>query len=180
MFAQSDLIYAYTRKQAIEDGEQILLEGDLGKLAAEHYKHPVYLTRAVWDVVERAVNNQKYCNDWECVIHDILWMSRRNLGVGGSHLFQVIIRGAGRKQIYQMVIECGVTDIDNPMPCLTIMFREDRLILAPNGTNRRFMVEDSETGKRHYFRYLLDALKASKQPNCFIWVPCAGGWKRRD
>lgn len=46
-----DLIYAYTRAQAIEDGEQILAD-DIHELMAYivkrwGYKYPIYITRTV-------------------------------------------------------------------------------------------------------------------------------------
>ena len=128
LFAQDDIICDYTRKQAILDGEQILLENSLARLTKEAgYKYPVYLTRSVWTLVEMAINNKKHCNDLEGVIWDILYMSikaSRAIDPCTSR-FEVIVTGAGNKKYHQMIAQCGPTDIDNPAPAITIMLPED-------------------------------------------------------
>ena len=72
-------ISVYTRQQAIEDGFLVAINSispKLDGLAKEHYKHPICFTSALWAVVDKAVKNEKWLNDLEGVIHDILWMSR--------------------------------------------------------------------------------------------------------
>ena len=91
------------------------------------YKYPVFLTSGVLGLIERAVDNQKYCNDFTGVLWDILYMSR----VAGQSVnerttkFQVIITGTGKRKHHTMYIECGPMDIDDPAPVLTIMLPED-------------------------------------------------------
>lgn len=42
MSNQDDVIYAYTRKQALEDGEQVDANvGDLAEVTRQHYKYPL-------------------------------------------------------------------------------------------------------------------------------------------
>lgn len=126
LFTEAEIIYSYTRKQAIEDGEQVLLDQKLTREAG--YKYPVYLTRSVWNLVEMAVNNKKHCNDLEGVLWDILYMSIRNhtrrLDTS-TYQFVVIITGTGRIRNHTMLVSCGPTDIDNPAPAITIMLPED-------------------------------------------------------
>ncbi|MCP4215981.1 MAG: hypothetical protein GY765_15110 [bacterium] len=125
----TEIIYAYTRAQALKDGEQVdANKGKFGKISREHYKFPVYMTRGVYGLIETAVNNEKYCNDWRGVWHDILWMSHSQFAKSldnSTMLFKVIITGCGRKQYHQMIAQCGPIDIDNPDSCITIMLPEE-------------------------------------------------------
>ncbi len=49
IFTESDLIYTYSRKQAVADGQQIdCRKGQLAAVTAQHQrKMPVYMTAAV-------------------------------------------------------------------------------------------------------------------------------------
>lgn len=128
MFIQDDLIFTYTRKQALEDGLQMKLEGEKAQMAKDvGYKYPIYLTACVIDIIDIAVNNPKHCNDWNGVLWDILWMSRNYATTidKQTHSFQVIITGVGRKKYHKFYIQCGPTDIDDPTPALTIMTPQD-------------------------------------------------------
>ncbi len=125
-----DLIYIYSRKQALEDGVQVDANiGDLAEVTRQHFKYPVFLTRTVYDLMERAVNNRKWLNDWKGVWHDICWMCRqsvRGLPQGeNTAVFQVIIRGAGKKSLYTMKAVCEAKDFDNAQPVITIMMADE-------------------------------------------------------
>lgn len=122
------IIYSYTRKQAVEDGEQVKLEGELADLAKEAgWRFPVYLTRSVWNIIEKAVNNKNHLNDLKGVLWDILWMAARSAKRGGSVInFSVAITGAGRNRNWNMIANCGPTDIDDPSPAITIMLPKDQ------------------------------------------------------
>jgi hypothetical protein len=125
----AEVIYSYTRAEALADGQQVLLTGELADMARQAgWRYPVYITDTVWNVVEAAIANKKHCNDLKGVIWDILYMARR---VGrevspDTRIFEVIITGTGRRRVYQFYIQVGPTDIDNPDPALTIMSHEDR------------------------------------------------------
>lgn len=122
-----EVISAYTRAQAIEDG--VLVDGNVGDLdevTRQHFKIPVAMTRRVFDTMERAVENKRHCNDYKGVWHDILWMSHsRCARMIDRHtsLFTVIIKGAGRQTYYHMKAVCGPGD--NGEPVLTIMFQDE-------------------------------------------------------
>jgi hypothetical protein len=129
MFTQEDLVYAYTRAQAVEDGEQVLLTDELAQLAREAgWNYPIYITRSVWFLIEMAVANKKHHNDLKGVLWDVLNMAgfyaRANRS-GNEIRFKVIITGASRKRNHVMVAQVGPTDIDNPSPAVTIMFPEE-------------------------------------------------------
>ncbi len=123
-----DPIYTYTRAQAVEDGYQMLLTGKDAQAAKEvGYKWPVYLTTGIVDLMNRAIENPRWPSDWDGILWDILYMSRRASQSVNEYTskFQVIINGAGQKRYYDFVIQCGPTDIDDPAPALTIMFPEE-------------------------------------------------------
>jgi hypothetical protein len=123
-----ELIFAYTRKQAIVDGEQFLADGELAQIAKDAgYKCPVYMTRSVHSLIEKAVNHPNWCNDWNGVFHDLMTLSR-NLYVNVSpelRKFYCIITGTGRKRQHEFYMQCGPMDIDDPTPVLTLMMKDD-------------------------------------------------------
>lgn len=128
MFEDAEVIYTYTRKQAIEDGMQTKLEGKHADLVKEAgYKYPVFLTSGVLGLIEKAVNNEKFCNDFTGVLWDILYMSRAAGKPVNDRMtkFEVIITGTGRQREHTMYIECGAMDFDDPAPVLTIMLPEE-------------------------------------------------------
>lgn len=113
-------IYSYTRFQALQDGVLV----DLNQYIAvkdSGYRYPVACTAAVFEIIDRAVKNKKFHNDYSGVVWDILWMSRiaplKKWKTG--QLFQVIINGAGKRTIYNFKIE--VSGGDDGEPVLTIM-----------------------------------------------------------
>ena len=72
-----DVIHSYTRKQAIEDGFLVdLMQNELGEVCRQHYKHPIVCTLPVFEIMQKAVDNEKYCNDYAGILHDMLYMSR--------------------------------------------------------------------------------------------------------
>jgi len=123
-----DVIYTYTRKNAIEDGFQMLLTGDHAQLAKEAgWKYPVYLTSGVWDLVEKAVASTDHCNDMAGVLWDILFIARFGKDISkDTRAFTVIITGCGQKDNHLLYLQVGPTDINDPEPVITIMLEEDR------------------------------------------------------
>ena len=129
------VISAYTRKEAIADGEQVCLSEKCPKGCAM-YRYPVYATRAVWDLIEEAIADEEMGQDLVGVVHDLMWMSRqqlKNLNCS-TFTFQCIVNGAGRSpdsvveggnQVYNFVLSCGPLDIDDPTPVMTLMFPEE-------------------------------------------------------
>jgi hypothetical protein len=123
-----DVIYTYTRKNAIEDGFQMLLTEDYAQLAKEAgWKYPVYLTQGVWDLVEKAVASENHCNDMAGVLWDILFMARFGRDISkDTRAFTVIITGCSQTHDHLFYLQVGPTDIDDPLPAITIMLEDDR------------------------------------------------------
>ena len=118
------VVARYTRAQAIDDGVLVDLtdaESETAEVCRQHYRTPVACTAAVFSLIERAVNNPRWGNDYKGVVHDILWMSRlaARRSNAAEVLFRVIIRGAGRQQYHTLKIVFGPGDAGEPV--VTIM-----------------------------------------------------------
>jgi len=127
LFEPEDVIFGYSRAQAIEDG--VLVDAatdDLAEISRQHYRFPVAMTRAVFELIDKAVNNPKWMNDWRGVWHDVLWMSichkTRRLSESEA-IFRVIITGTGRKRNHDLKVVIGPGD--NAEPVVTIMLPEE-------------------------------------------------------
>jgi hypothetical protein len=125
-----EVISAYTRRQALEDGQQIDANtGDLAEVTRQHFKWPCFITSSLFSIIEKATKNPRHGSDLKGIWHDICWMGKnamRQSSDPGSVSYKVIIKGAGRKSTYDVVIQSGPLDIDNPEPALTFMLPEDR------------------------------------------------------
>ena len=132
-----EIMYSYTRAQAIEDGEQVCLSEKFPEDCAL-YKYPVYCTRRVWDVIESAVKNPEAGNDFSGVIWDLCYMSakapgRKEIYGGAGVEFTVIITGSdvppdfyeGECPCYQLHSICGALDMEDPRPAITIQFPDE-------------------------------------------------------
>jgi hypothetical protein len=124
MFEDADIIYTYTRAQAHEDGVLVNLVPFASDVCRQHYKYPISCTNTVFALIEKAVRNERYCNDYAGIIHDMLWMSKQYSRPNtDTVIFPCIIMGAGRRKNYwfKMVISPG----DTPDPVITIMLPEE-------------------------------------------------------
>lgn len=101
-------IHVYTREQAVDDGVLVDFtdpEQDpaVRQVAHQHFRgKKVLVTRAVFEIMNKAVQHPHWCNDFAGVLHDMLWMSKafcRHIGPS-ARMFRVKITGAGRRQLY--------------------------------------------------------------------------------
>jgi len=115
------VLFAYTRKMAIEDGCQSLLTGEHAEIARQAgWKYPVYITSGVKELIEQAVASR--LNNYNGVLWDIVFMARFGKDLSeDTRIFTVIINGVGRKRDHQFCVQVGPTDFDDPAPALTIM-----------------------------------------------------------
>lgn len=119
-------IHTYTRAQALEDGVLCdLMQDKMAQVAREHYKYPIACTSAVFDIMQKAVENTRHCNDYAGILHDMLWMSRvyKRQVNENTVIFRVKIAGAGRKSVFDFKMVCGPSD--DGTPCLTIMLTNE-------------------------------------------------------
>jgi len=121
----AEIIYAYTRAQAIEDGELV----DVSETAREAgIKFPVAVTRAVW-VKYVEIPEGVTCQDERGRLWDILWMLRCNARRGGDTLFfKLYVRNHNRERLdsrdlVTLKAVCGPGD--TPEPVITIMLPDE-------------------------------------------------------
>ncbi|MDD3465158.1 MAG: hypothetical protein PHH07_06735, partial [Candidatus Cloacimonetes bacterium] len=120
--AAIQIIHTYTRAQAIADGVLVdLMQGDMLSVCRQHFKYPIACTAAVFAIMEKAVSNPRYSNDFAGILHDMLFMSRK-AGCkldDSTVLFTVIIIGAGRSRYYDFKLNVGPGD--DAEPVITIL-----------------------------------------------------------
>ena len=125
-FAGAEVIYAYTRKDALADGVQV----DVSEVAREAgLKFPVYLTRAVWENYVTVPDGVR-CQDEKGRLWDIVWMLRcaARRTSGPQMLFGLHVRNDNRDRTPPLVnlkAMCGPRDIDDPQPAITVMLPDE-------------------------------------------------------
>ena len=125
-FAGAEVIYAYTRKDALADGVQI----DVSEVAREAgLKFPVYLTRAVWESYV-TVPDGVQCQDERGRLFDVVWMLRvaARRTSGSEMLFRLHVRNDNRDRTPPLVTlkaVCGPRDIDDPAPVITVLMCDE-------------------------------------------------------
>lgn len=117
-----EAIFTYTRRQAIEDGEQIdLSESSTAKQA---FRFPVFITRSVWEMCV-VVPPNKPTQDEDGRLWDVLWMARNAIArlpvTTDTVPFTVSVVTAAGRRIKHLIAQCGALDIDNAAPSITIM-----------------------------------------------------------
>jgi hypothetical protein len=121
-----EVIYAYTRSQAVADGVQV----EVTKTAQEAgIKFPMFLTRAVFDTyvsVPEGVTGQ----DEAGRLWDLVWMSRMAIArarAGADRIsVAVYVRNDDRTaRLVKLVATCGPLDIDDPQPAITLMMPDE-------------------------------------------------------
>ena len=126
LWDDAEIIYAYTRAQAIEDGELV----DVSETAREAgIKFPVAMTRTVWGRYVEVPEGVK-CQDERGRLWDILWMFRCAAGkVDGDTLFvKLYVRNHNRERLdsrdlVTLKAVCGPGD--TPEPVITIMLPDE-------------------------------------------------------
>lgn len=119
MLENAEVIYSYTRKQAIEDGVLV----DVTKVAAEAgFKYPVVVTKRVWDeVVTPDDASKEYGQSEEGRLWDVLWMCMvAAKGSRGSEIrFQLYVQNGRVKELITLKAFCHPGDQWEPV--VTIM-----------------------------------------------------------
>ena len=120
------LVYAYTRAQAVADGMQV----EVTKTAKEAgIRIPVFLTRTVFDAyvaVPAGVSGQ----DEAGRLWDIVWMLRfaisRARGNSDRVPVALYVRNDNRAaKLVKLIAQCGALDMDDPAPAITVMMPDE-------------------------------------------------------
>jgi hypothetical protein len=122
-----DVVYTYSRAQAIADGIQV----DVSKVAAEAgIRFPVFITRGVYEqcvAVPPGVTGQ----DEAGRLWDIVWMLRHAISrtrQGTSRLpFALYVRNSDKHpaRLTTLIAVAGPVDIDDPAPAITVMLPDE-------------------------------------------------------
>ena len=121
-----EVIYAYTRAQAIADGVQV----DVSSVASEAgIKFPVFLTRSVFDAFVTVPPNVSG-QDEAGRLWDIVWMLRFAIGKaaqGRNRLpFALYVRNDNRApRLIKLIATCGPLDMNDPQPAITVMLPDE-------------------------------------------------------
>ena len=121
-----EIIYAYTRAQAIADGVQI----EVTKTAQEAgIRIPVFLTRAVYDAYVTVPPNVTG-QDEAGRLWDIVWMLRFAISRARGHSDRVpvalYVRNDNRAaKLIKLIATCGPLDMDDPQPAITVMMPDE-------------------------------------------------------
>jgi hypothetical protein len=121
-----EVIYTYTRKQAIADGVQV----DVTKTAQEAgIKFPVFLTRGVFETyvaVPEGVTGQ----DEAGRLWDVVWMLRFGIirarpGVQRIPVAFYVRNDNRAPRLVKLIATCGPLDMDDPQPAITITMPDE-------------------------------------------------------
>jgi len=121
-----EIIYSYTRKQAITDGFQV----DVSSAAKEAgIRFPVFITRTAFDAYVTVPPNVSG-QDEAGRLWDVVWMLRfaiRKAAQGHSRLpFALYVRNDNRApRLVKLVAMCGPLDMDAPQPAITVMMPDE-------------------------------------------------------
>ncbi len=121
-----NIIYAYTRKQALEDGYQV----DVSTTAREAgIRFPVFITRTAFDAYVTVPPNVSG-QDEAGRLWDIVWMLRfaiRKAAPGQDRLpFALYVRNDDRAaKLVKLIATCGALDMDDPQPAITVMMPDE-------------------------------------------------------
>jgi hypothetical protein len=121
-----EIIYAYTRAQAIADGVQV----DVSSVASEAgIKFPVFLTRSVFDAFVTVPPNVSG-QDEAGRLWGVVWMLRFAIGkaqTGQARLpFALYVRNDHRApKLVKLIATCGPFDMDDPQPAITVMLPDE-------------------------------------------------------
>ena len=121
-----EVIFAYTRKQALADGVQV----DVSTVAQEAgIKFPMFLTRAVFDAyvaVPEGVTGQ----DEAGRTFDLVWMTRFGIlrarpGVDRIPVALYVRNDNCAARLVKLIATCGPLDVDDPQPSITLMMVDE-------------------------------------------------------
>jgi isopentenyl diphosphate isomerase/L-lactate dehydrogenase-like FMN-dependent dehydrogenase len=121
-----EVIYAYTRKQAVADGEQV----DVTTTAQEAgIRFPVFITRTAFDAYVTVPLNVSGQNE-AGRLWDVVWMLRfaiRKAAQGHSRLpFALYVRNDNRRpKLVKLIATCGALDMEDPRPAITVMLPDE-------------------------------------------------------
>ena len=122
MFEDADVVYSYTRAQAIEDGVLIDVTGTAKECG---FKFPVAVTARVWaEVIVPDDDARSYGQSEAGRLWDVVWMLRvaiaRSRGSTDTILYSVIVSDGRKQRTVRLKSVCGPGDDLEPVLTLTM------------------------------------------------------------
>lgn len=121
-----EVIYSYTRKQAIADGFQVEVTAT-AKEAGICF--PVFLTRTVFDAYVAApkdVTGQDEAGRLWDILHMLRFAIYKAQPDQSRLHFALYVRNDNRRpKLVKLIATCGALDIDNPRPAITVMMPDE-------------------------------------------------------
>ena len=124
---EQELIYCYSRKQALEDGIQV----DVSETAKEAgIRYPVFITGTVYErcvAVPDGVSGQDEAGRLWDVLTMFRWAASKEHEHQTRFYFKLYVRNQDDQppRLVELVAACGALDFDDPQPAITIFFPED-------------------------------------------------------
>ena len=121
MFTESDIIYSYTRAQAIDDGQLVEINAQMLKEAG--VRLPSAMTFALFETLNPKEDAKKIGQDLAGRIWDMLHLFRfsvRNAADDSEIRFKFYIQKSATRKVLQEVKAVLGPD-DNGQPCITFM-----------------------------------------------------------
>jgi hypothetical protein len=121
-----EVIYAYTRSQAVADGVQV----EVTKTAQEAgIRFPVFLTRSVYDAyvtVPPGVTGQDEAGRlWDVITMTRFAILRSRPGCDRLPVALYVRNDNRRPRLVRLTATCGPLDIDDPQPAITVMLPDE-------------------------------------------------------
>jgi hypothetical protein len=121
-----DVIYSYTRSQAVADGVQV----EVTKTGQEAgIRFPVFLTRAVYDAyvtVPPGVAGQDEAGRlWDLMTMARFAILRSRPGCDRLPVALYVRNDNRRPRLVRLTAVCGPLDIDDPQPAITVMLMDE-------------------------------------------------------
>lgn len=121
-----EVIYSYTRAQAVADGFQVEVTATAKEAGI---LFPVFLTRAVYDAyvtVPPGVEAQDEAGRLWDILHMLRFAIHKAQPDQSRLHFALYVRNDNRRaKLVKLIATCGPTDIDNPKPAITVMLPEE-------------------------------------------------------
>jgi len=112
-----EVVYAYTRKQAIEDGT--LVDLSALEITRQHWKLPCACSSSVWGIIEDAIAKGF---DLAGILHDLFCLTKAKIPPQ-SRTDRLYFKATVANRTYDFILHCGPAD--DCAPVLTLMLPSD-------------------------------------------------------
>ena len=121
-----EVIYSYTRAQAVADGVQV----EVSKVAVEAgIRFPVFLTRAVYDAyvtLPLNVTGQDEAGRLRDVLQMLGFAIRKARPEQSRLSFALYVRNDNHaRRLVKLIAICGALDLDDPQPAITVLMSDE-------------------------------------------------------